>query len=338
VPGTIREVEPGYARLDIAPGVEGFLPAGEITHVRTEDARDTLWEGQPVTVEILRYEINSKNRNAVVSLKALLPEPYAEFKDQHRVGERVEATVERSNDQHVNVRLPNGAPGHLHASQISYDRVDDASRHYKPGHRFTAQITEFNDKKRQVELSVKAMLPDPFTAFMDSHSVGQTVIGVVTKLFPKSASVRLNGGVRGSIFIRHVTGYPLASFEGHLRLNERYDFRIVGYDLERKQVNLARFGLAPSDSYSAPRLTTQPPVQTVRQSAPQPRRMPPPVPLRTPRSMTAEGASVEEATASACRALGLQTALVQVEVFDRGERSFLGRVKRLARVRVTERI
>ncbi len=338
VPGTIREVEPGFARLDIAPGVEGFLPAGEIAHVRTEDARDALREGQSVTIEILRYEINSKNRNVVVSLKALLSEPYAEFKQRHYVGERVEATVERSNDQHVNARLPNGAPGHLHVSQISYDRVDDASRHYKPGHRFTAQITEFNDGKRQVELSVKATLPHPFTTFMNSHSANQTVSGVVTKLFPKSASVSLGGGVRGSIFIRQVTGYPLASFDGHLRLNERYDFRIVGYDLERKQVNLALFGLVPSDSYSAPRLTTQPPVQTVRQSAPPPRPVIPPAPLRTPRSTTAEGASVEEATASACRALGLSTTQVRIEILDRGERGFFGRVKRFAKVRVTERI
>jgi predicted RNA-binding protein Jag len=53
--------------------------------------------------------------------------------------------------------------------------------------------------------------------------------------------------------------------------------------------------------------------------------------------MTAEGDSVEEATASTCRALGLVPTQVWVEVLDHGERGFLGRVKRRAKVRVTER-
>jgi predicted RNA-binding protein Jag len=57
-----------------------------------------------------------------------------------------------------------------------------------------------------------------------------------------------------------------------------------------------------------------------------------------PRSTIVEAGSVQDATAVGCQALGLAPSQARIEVLDHGERSFMGRVKRMAKVRVTERI
>ncbi|HQZ33544.1 MAG TPA: S1 RNA-binding domain-containing protein, partial [Ilumatobacteraceae bacterium] len=280
---------------------------------------------------------DDNKRQTELSIKAALPEPYQAYKAKHAIGDHVRAVVDRVSESHVNVRHSNGAPGVIHVSNLRWERVNDATTLYKPGDEVKAQILKFDDNKRQTELSIKAALPDPLTTFTAAHRPNDTVRGTVTKILPKNAFVDLGGGVTGSIFIRHVTGGPLVSFDGHLREGQVYDFRILEYDLERKQVKLARFGLVSSGSQvapPAPRVSVQPAMPSPR---PQPRLSPAPSP-RTPRSTAAEGDSVEEATANGCRALGLPTSQVRVEVLDAGERGLFNRVKRRAKVRVTERI
>jgi ribosomal protein S1/HrpA-like RNA helicase len=348
IPATVSVVEKGFARLHIAAGVEGFLPAREVAHTETEDVNDRLFVGQQLEVEVRRYEIDSRNRGVVVSLKALLPEPYEVFKTRHKEGQRINAVVERVNDKHVNARHESGTACHLFAGQISHERVPDARVHFKAGDRLTAQITAFSDERREVEVSIKAMLPDPWTAFQTAHPINAIVNGLVRKVGPNRAFVDLGSGVSGSIYIRNVTGYRLESFAGHLTEGQRYDFRILGYDTERKQVDLSRVGLPAGNpatsafparpAAQAPPLLRAAPPPPPRVTPPPPRHAASPPPPRTPRSTIAEGGSVQEATGAGCRTLGLAPGQAVIEVLDPGERSFLGRVKRRAKVRVMERI
>jgi predicted RNA-binding protein with RPS1 domain len=251
------------------------------------------------------------------------------------------------------VRHSNGAPGVIYVRNLRWTHVEDASKLYKPGDDVRAEIIKFDDDKRQVDLSIKALLPNPFEQFMSERQLNETVSGVVTKLIPVRGFVDLDGGVKGSIHIRAVTGYALPTFDGHLHEGERYDFRIVGFDVERKQVTLARYGLVGP---SRPTVTAAParprvpdrPVVPTRVAAPRPAApTPKPVaraastpaqPRRTPRAATAPGDSVDEAVRKAAAQLGLPASRLKVEVLTEPKKGFLGRTKQQARVRVTEKL
>jgi len=68
VKGTVKEVEPKEAVVELAPEVTGTLKASEISQDRVEDARNVLKEGDEVEVKII--SIDRKNRNIGLSIKA----------------------------------------------------------------------------------------------------------------------------------------------------------------------------------------------------------------------------------------------------------------------------
>jgi small subunit ribosomal protein S1 len=68
VKGTIKAVEPKFATIELAEGVEATLKVSEISRDRVEDARDVLKEGAELEVKITN--IDRKNRTLTVSIKA----------------------------------------------------------------------------------------------------------------------------------------------------------------------------------------------------------------------------------------------------------------------------
>ncbi len=68
VMGTIKEVEPKEAVVELATDVTGTLKASEISQDRVEDARNVLKAGEEVEVKII--SIDRKNRNIGLSIKA----------------------------------------------------------------------------------------------------------------------------------------------------------------------------------------------------------------------------------------------------------------------------
>jgi small subunit ribosomal protein S1 len=68
VKGTIREVEPKEATIELATDVVGILKASEISIDRVEDARNALSEGAEIEVKII--SIDRKNRTIGLSIKA----------------------------------------------------------------------------------------------------------------------------------------------------------------------------------------------------------------------------------------------------------------------------
>ncbi len=68
VNGTILEVDPKGATIDLGEGVEGYLRASEISRDRIEDARAVLKQGEEVEAKFMG--VDRKNRTISLSIKA----------------------------------------------------------------------------------------------------------------------------------------------------------------------------------------------------------------------------------------------------------------------------
>jgi len=69
VSGTITEVDPKGAVVQLADGVDGYLRASELSRDHVEDARSMLTEGKEIDSKII--SIDRKNRRISLSIKAL---------------------------------------------------------------------------------------------------------------------------------------------------------------------------------------------------------------------------------------------------------------------------
>ncbi|MCG6872658.1 MAG: 30S ribosomal protein S1, partial [Gammaproteobacteria bacterium] len=68
VAGTVSEVDPRGAVLDLGDGVQGYLRSSELARDHVEDARNVLKEGEEIEVKIT--SIDRKNRKISLSVKA----------------------------------------------------------------------------------------------------------------------------------------------------------------------------------------------------------------------------------------------------------------------------
>jgi len=69
VSGTITEVDPKGAVINLVDGVDGYLRASELSRDHVEDARSILSEGKEIESKII--SIDRKNRRISLSIKAL---------------------------------------------------------------------------------------------------------------------------------------------------------------------------------------------------------------------------------------------------------------------------
>jgi ribosomal protein S1 len=297
------------------------------------DASELYKAGDNVTAQIIRFD--DGKHQVELSVKALIPSPYVEYKSRHQIGDKVDSVVERANAQHVNVRLSNGAQGHLHASQVSRDRVTDASMLYKPGDRVRAQITGFRDEKQTVELSVKALLPEPYPAFKSTTPLNTPVTGVVTGFNDHFAYVRLAGGAEGSIHVTQLSSMRVGRPSDVLSKDQQVTAVVLGFDDQRKKVQLS-LRQSPATPVPLRAQSAALGLHTVRPTRPtSPLVSAYSAPKPQPRSIVAEADTLSEAVAKACRQLNVESSAVTYEILDPGERKRLFRTARPVRVRVT---
>ncbi|MCY1674998.1 S1 RNA-binding domain-containing protein [Pseudarthrobacter sp. SL88] len=314
--------------VDLGNDVDGSIHVSELEHLRLRTAAEFSEIGATVEAEIVGFD--DKARKVVLSRKKTLPHPYHEYKGRHAIGDRVEGRIVRATRTHVYVEHSNGATGAVFAKNIVHGGVDDASTVVTIGEKLTAQIIEFKDERLQVELSVKALLPEPYPAFKSTVPVGTSVTAVVTGFNDSFAYVALPGGVSGSIHVSQLSPTRIGKPADVLQKGQTVAAAVIGFDDQRKKVQLSLRQSSSTPVQSVPQESR--PAPTTSRTAPARTQVKPPQ-----RSMVAEGDTVEAALADACRQLGISAASITYEVLDKGEKKRLFRAARPARVMVRER-
>jgi ribosomal protein S1/HrpA-like RNA helicase len=247
VHGTVSRTSKSHVYLTLPYGATGVIHIGNLAHDRIDDPSDAVSLGDEVEAKIIKFD--NGRQQIELSRKELLPNPYLEYKARHAVGEIVQAQATRTTRTHVYVRLPNGALGSIHVGQIAYERVEDPSLYCPIGSEVTAQITNFDDQRSQVELSIKALLPKPYVRFRQTHAVGQAVVGVVTNTIPALAFVDLGGGVQGSIHVSQLASYRVAHPDDVVKKGQQVTAVITAFDDARERIQLSLKPTSPAYSH-----------------------------------------------------------------------------------------
>lgn len=184
--------------IDLGNDVDGSIHISELDHARLESASDFAPVGTTIDVEVMGFDDASRRVN--LSRKRLLAHPYDEYKRNHGLGETVTAQVDRVSPTHVNVKV-GALDGVVHVSNLRWERVDDATTLYASGSTLNARLVKFNDAKRQLELSVKALLPEPYENFKRQHSVGDATDFTVARVSRTHVNVLHAGGALGVLHV-----------------------------------------------------------------------------------------------------------------------------------------
>lgn len=186
-------------------GIRGVIPKIQLTQDYL-DAPAKL-EGQKIRVKVLEVD-EAKNRLVVSQKAAVLNISQKELKerfDKINVNEVYDAKVLGMSEFGIFCEV-NGVEGLIHISEISWEKVTDASTHVRPGETIKVMIVEKNEEDMKLNLSIKRLSHDPWQNINEKYPKDKEIEGEVVRKERYGYFVRLEPGVEGLIHISKLSG------------------------------------------------------------------------------------------------------------------------------------
>jgi signal transduction histidine kinase/predicted RNA-binding protein with RPS1 domain/ActR/RegA family two-component response regulator len=157
----------------------------------------------------------------------------------YRLGQQVTGVVERILPFGVFVRLPDETRAYIRRRDLDLDADADPARVVREGAAVTAQVVGLPDGEKHLELSRRALLPDPWKEFARRYHQGDSVAGTVHALAANGVFVRLAPGVQGFVPLAELASWPVARPDDLLWVGDAVEAVITHLAPEKRRVSLS---------------------------------------------------------------------------------------------------
>ncbi len=155
VSGTVQRIADFGAFVEIMPGVEGLLPASEVSWRRNARVADEVQVGQALRLAVIALDL--ENRRVTLSLKQAQGDPWMGAEHKFASGSIVEGKVKSTTDFGAFVELEPGVEGLVHISALSHQRVAAVEDVVKVGEVRQFRVLDVDEEKHKISLSIKAL-------------------------------------------------------------------------------------------------------------------------------------------------------------------------------------
>ena len=155
--GVVSSVVNFGAFVDLG-GMDGLVHVSELSWQHVNHPSEVVKVGDKVTIKVL--EIDRERERISLSIRQTLEDPWVVFSRDHQVGSVVEGMVTKTVPFGAFVSLGDGVEGLVHVSEIAIHRVESPELELSLGQKVNVKITEMDEERRRVSLSIKQALPD----------------------------------------------------------------------------------------------------------------------------------------------------------------------------------
>lgn len=134
-------------------GVEGLIHVSELAWHRVGHPKEVLRVGDEITVYVLR--VDHERERIGLSVKRLLPEPWANIDQRYAVNQIVTATVTNIVDFGAFAMIENGVEGLIHISELSEGMIQHPNEVVSVGDQVSVMILRIDPEHRRLGLSLK---------------------------------------------------------------------------------------------------------------------------------------------------------------------------------------
>jgi small subunit ribosomal protein S1 len=190
----VKSIQKFGAFVDLG-GVDGLIPASEISWDRSANPGDKLSVGQTITAKIISLDWE-KNR-LTLSLKAMQPDPWASAAEKYPADSRVSGSIVRLSPFGAFVRLEPGIEGLIHISNLGAGRrINHPKEIVDSGQWVEVYVLSVDQQNRKISLSLKPKV-EPVKIVLPT--VGEILDGTVEKVMPYGIFLKMNNGLTGLI-------------------------------------------------------------------------------------------------------------------------------------------
>jgi small subunit ribosomal protein S1 len=176
VQGQIKSITDFGIFIGLPGGIDGLVHLSDISwEVPGEEAVRNFQKGQQLEAMVLT--IDPERERISLGIKQLAKDPFSSYLADHPKGSIVRGVVKEVDAKGAVIELGNGVEGHLRASELSRDRVEDARAILKVGEEVEAKFTGVDRKGRTIALSIKAKEAHEEAEAVQSYKTTETSSG-----------------------------------------------------------------------------------------------------------------------------------------------------------------
>jgi len=237
--GKVTNLTDYGAFVEIESGIEGLVHVSEMdwTNKNVHPSK-VVQVGDEVEVMIL--EIDEDRRRISLGMKQCMPNPWEEFAQNHRKGERVKGQIKSITDFGIFIGLPGGIDGLVHLSDLSWNLPgEEAVKQFKKGDEVEAVVLSIDVERERISLGVKQLEGDPYSSFIATHEKGALVNGTVKSVDAKGAVIALGGDIEGYLRASEVSRDRVEDARTHLKEGDAVQAMIINIDRKNRSINLS---------------------------------------------------------------------------------------------------
>ncbi|AFL67975.1 30S ribosomal protein S1 [Sulfurospirillum barnesii] len=243
VDGTIKKITTYGMFVDVG-GIDGLVHYSEISYKGPVNPGTLYKEGEVIPVKAIKYD--KDKRHLSLSIKAAMPDPWDEIKDELETGDSIQVTISNIEPYGAFVDLGNDIEGFLHISEISWDKNIKHPRDYiEEGQVVDVEVIEIDAKERRLRVSLKNVLAKPFDEFRKKFKVGDIVKGEITTITAFGAFVKI-GGIEGLLHNEDASWDRNNKCKELFAVGDEVEVKIVKIDEEAEKVSLSKKELEDS--------------------------------------------------------------------------------------------
>ncbi|SFM93441.1 small subunit ribosomal protein S1 [Formivibrio citricus] len=237
--GKVTNLTDYGAFVEIEQGIEGLVHVSEMdwTNKNVHPSK-VVQLGDEVEVMIL--DIDEEKRRISLGMKQCAANPWDEFAQNHKKGDKLRGAIKSITDFGVFVGLPGGIDGLVHLSDLSWNVTgEEAVRNFKKGDEVDAVVLSIDVEKERISLGIKQLEGDPFNNFVAGSDKGSIVKGTVKSLDAKGAVVTLSDEVEGYLRSTEVSRDRVEDIRSVLKEGDEVEAMIINVDRKNRSINLS---------------------------------------------------------------------------------------------------
>jgi small subunit ribosomal protein S1 len=237
--GRVTNITDYGSFVEIEPGIEGLVHVSEMdwTNKNVNPSKVVALNDE---VEVMVLDIDEDRRRISLGMKQCRPNPWEEFSDNYRKGDKVKGTIKSITDFGVFVGLPGGIDGLVHLSDLSWNaQGEEAVRDFKKGDEVEAVVLAIDTDRERISLGIKQLEGDPFNNYAATHEKGSLVRVKVTSVDAKGAVCDLGNDVEGYLRASEISRDRVEDARNHLKEGDEIEAMVINVDRKSRSISLS---------------------------------------------------------------------------------------------------
>ncbi len=237
--GKITNIADYGAFVEIEDGVEGLVHTSEMDWTN-KNIHPSKVVNIGDEVEVMVLEIDEDRRRISLGMKQCKANPWELFSSSHKKGDRIVGNIKSITEFGIFIGLEGDIDGLVHLSDISWqENGEELIRNYAKGDEVETVVLAIDAVRERISLGIKQLEQDPFSIYVAENPRGSIVMGQVTEVTARGATIALTDEVNGYLRASEISRERVEDARTQINEGEEIEVAVLGVDRKSHSINLS---------------------------------------------------------------------------------------------------